>query len=342
MGLSKTALNFLSDEARAAMLAPWRNDVAYVAVPSYAVGSDGNVYRSMTANGVDEDGNNVGPGAVNPVGDTTNTWQDFTSDEVLQDLVGDMFTSNTETNITSTYDDANGKITLNVPPASESVQGVVEKATNAEAIAGTQTTTVTTPAGVSAAINAIASSSETQRGLVELASASESTAGTDNTRAITPLRLQEKINALPAGLPASRRVNTTAPIRGGGDLSADRTISIDTATTSRRGSVQLSTSTSSTSTTTAATSSAVRIAALSSSGIPTGAGGVRTYAMLEYTRRTFPAGFGATVAGSQLSPSSVTGIDNRRRVGGTWRCMGIHSPGTSNTNTQVTVWVRIS
>lgn len=58
----------------------------------------------------------------------------------------------------------------------------------------------------------------------------------------------------------SRTVSTTAPLAGGGDLSADRTLTIADATTSVKGAVQLEDSTSSTSTTTAATPNAVKSA----------------------------------------------------------------------------------
>jgi hypothetical protein len=58
----------------------------------------------------------------------------------------------------------------------------------------------------------------------------------------------------------SRTVSTTAPLAGGGDLSADRTLTIADATTSVKGAVQLTDSTSSTSTTTAATPNAVKSA----------------------------------------------------------------------------------
>ncbi len=222
MGLSRTQLEFLADDARAAMLAPWRNDKAYVAVPSYAVGTDGIIYRSLQANGVDDDGNDVGVGAQNPVGDASGTWTDLISDEQIQDIVGGTFTNNAETNITSTYNDTTGKVDLTVPAASETSPGAVRKATNAEAVAGTSTTSVTTPAGVSAAINNIPASSETQRGTIEIASTGETSAGTDNTRAITPLRLREQLDATD-NAPSSRTITTTAPLQGGGDLSADRT-----------------------------------------------------------------------------------------------------------------------
>jgi hypothetical protein len=55
-------------------------------------------------------------------------------------------------------------------------------------------------------------------------------------------------------------LNTTAPLAGGGDLTADRTLSIADATTAVKGAVQLTNSTSSTSTTTAATPNSVKTA----------------------------------------------------------------------------------
>ena len=77
MGLSKTDLRLIEDNARAAMLDVWRNDAAYVAVPSFAIGSDGFAYTSTAANGVDGTGTDIGPGAVNPVGDATGVWMPF-------------------------------------------------------------------------------------------------------------------------------------------------------------------------------------------------------------------------------------------------------------------------
>lgn len=59
---------------------------------------------------------------------------------------------------------------------------------------------------------------------------------------------------------SSRTISTTAPLSGGGDLSADRTLTIADASTSVKGAVQLTDSTSSTSITTAATPNAVKSA----------------------------------------------------------------------------------
>lgn len=59
---------------------------------------------------------------------------------------------------------------------------------------------------------------------------------------------------------AARTISTTAPLSGGGDLTANRTLSIADASTSVKGAVQLTDSTSSTSTTTAATPNSVKSA----------------------------------------------------------------------------------
>ena len=45
-----------------------------------------------------------------------------------------------------------------------------------------------------------------------------------------------------AGVPTTRLINTTAPLAGGGDLSADRTLTVGDATTSAKGVVELATS----------------------------------------------------------------------------------------------------
>lgn len=60
-------------------------------------------------------------------------------------------------------------------------------------------------------------------------------------------------------LPA-RSISTTAPLTGGGDLSANRTLAVSAGSTSAAGVLQLTDSTSSTSTTTAATPNAVKTA----------------------------------------------------------------------------------
>lgn len=65
--------------------------------------------------------------------------------------------------------------------ASETATGVVELATDAETITGTDTTRVVTPANIQAKV-----ASDTAKGIVELATTAETTTGTDATRAVTP------------------------------------------------------------------------------------------------------------------------------------------------------------
>lgn len=57
---------------------------------------------------------------------------------------------------------------------------------------------------------------------------------------------------------ATRKINTNSPLSGGGDLSADRTLSVADSSTSAKGVVQLSDATNSTSTALAATANAVK------------------------------------------------------------------------------------
>ena len=75
-----------------------------------------------------------------------------------------------------------------------------------------------------------------------------------------------------AAAPKTTTINTTAPLQGGGDLSANRTLSILTATTARTGVVKLNNTVTSTSTTEAATAAvakglADRVAALEASAV---------------------------------------------------------------------------
>lgn len=65
--------------------------------------------------------------------------------------------------------------------ASETVAGIVELATDAEAQTGTDTTRAITPANLAAV-----TATETRAGVVELATTSEAVTGTDTARAVTP------------------------------------------------------------------------------------------------------------------------------------------------------------
>ena len=61
-----------------------------------------------------------------------------------------MFSSNTETNVTVTYQDSDNTIDVVVADAADDTKGVVELATTAEALAGSDTSRAVTPAGLAA------------------------------------------------------------------------------------------------------------------------------------------------------------------------------------------------
>lgn len=97
--------------------------------------------------------------------------------------------------------------------------------------------------------------STTQKGAVRLSSSTDSTS---EVLAATPLAVKTVYDLAANSVQTSRAINTTSPLTGGGDLSADRTLGIDSATTAQAGAVQLSSATNSTSEVLAATPKAVK------------------------------------------------------------------------------------
>ena len=79
--------------------------------------------------------------------------------------------------------DLSANRTLAVSSASDTAQGVVELATDAETQTGTDTVRAITPANLSAR-----SATETRTGVAEIATQAETNAGTDDARIVTPLK----------------------------------------------------------------------------------------------------------------------------------------------------------
>ena len=77
----------------------------------------------------------------------------------------------------------------NPPPASETVQGIAELATQAEVDAGTDDERIVTPLKL-AAFPAVNQATEIVAGIAELADQAETDAGTDDLRIVTPLKLE--------------------------------------------------------------------------------------------------------------------------------------------------------
>lgn len=99
---------------------------------------------------------------------------------------------------------------------------------------GTGTTDATTFLRGDRTWQAIGAATTTASGLVELATLAESDAGTDTVRAVTPAGLVNRVFT-------SRTISTTAPLSGGGDLSANRTLSVAAASETATGVVELAT-----------------------------------------------------------------------------------------------------
>lgn len=132
-----------------------------------------------------------------------------------------------------------GNVTFDYPQASETVKGVAEIATVAEAQAGTDNERIITPAGLAAV-----SASQTRRGLIEIATDAEVQTGTDNVRAITPQGLSSRTaTEARTGLV---ELATNAEVQTGTDTTRAVTpagLASLTSTTTRAGVVELATST---------------------------------------------------------------------------------------------------
>jgi hypothetical protein len=90
-----------------------------------------------------------------------------------------------------------GVLVVDVNDASNLAAGVVRLSTDAEAVAGTSTTTALSPEVLKTNIGSfLPDASETVKGVLEIATAAEATAGLDNTKAITPATLKSSSAAL--------------------------------------------------------------------------------------------------------------------------------------------------
>jgi hypothetical protein len=137
-------------------------------------------------------------------------WYDTTSDELKVKsgatfvLANDSVSGVTSVNGTApvTVNGASGTATqgvlvVDVNDASNLAAGVVRLSTDAEAVAGTSTTTALSPEVLKTNIGSfLPDASETVKGVLEIATAAEATAGLDNTKAITPATLKSSSAAL--------------------------------------------------------------------------------------------------------------------------------------------------
>lgn len=167
-----------------------------------------------------------------------------------------------------------------VVAATDAQSGLVELATGLETAAGTDAERAVTPAGLAAL-----TATTTRRGLVELATDAEVDAGTDTERAVTPAGVKRRIDTRAT---AARTITAGNGLTGGGDLSADRTLTLGTPGT-------LSGSTPNAVTTESHTH-AVAVATDAVSGVVELATGAETIAGTDAARAVTPAGLAALTA----------------------------------------------
>lgn len=107
-----------------------------------------------------------------------------------------------------------------VPPASETVPGVAELATQAEVDAGTDDERIVTPLKAASRYATKATASETAAGLAEIATQAEVDAGVDDTRFLTPLKAATRYASKALATEASAglaEIATQAEVNAGAD-----------------------------------------------------------------------------------------------------------------------------
>jgi hypothetical protein len=154
--------------------------------------------------------------------------------------------SSTPTSGTVPISNGSGKLDSWITNSSSTAKGIVELATNAEAIAGTDTSLAVTPANMAALFGNkstatpeaskipisdgsgkldswITNSSSTAKGIVELATNAEAIAGTDTSLAVTPANLKHVIDSKiltgsktwdPPSISAGNKGTTTVTVTG--------------------------------------------------------------------------------------------------------------------------------
>lgn len=133
--------------------------------------------------------------------------------------------------------DSHNHTVATLPAASETVVGVVELATGAETITGTDNTRAVTPSGLAGR-----TATDTRSGIIELATSTEVITGSDTTRAVTSAGLQAKVASETAK--GIVELATTAETQTGTDATRAVTpagMASVTATETRAGLIELAT-----------------------------------------------------------------------------------------------------
>lgn len=156
---------------------------------SYVQGSDGKIYKSVATSG-------PATTVQDPTTDATDTYWTVAFADVgafLTQVAGDARYTQRSNNLSDITNTATARTNLGVVQATETASGLVELATSAETITGTDSARAVTPIGLAAL-----TATDARRGLVELATTAEVQAGTDTARAITPAGLASYSKSLTA------------------------------------------------------------------------------------------------------------------------------------------------
>lgn len=131
------------------------------------------------------------PVSAVPATEVTGDWLNAVQEEIAAVIVSAGLTLNKANNaqlLAAIVQKINAAIPASPPSASTTVKGIVELATSAETISGTDTERAITPAGLASTTATVS-----RAGLVELATNTETQDGTDTQRAVTPASLSARV-----------------------------------------------------------------------------------------------------------------------------------------------------
>lgn len=216
-----------------------------------------------------------------------------------------------------------GNATFLFPPATESIKGVAEIATQAEVNAGADDERFITPLKLATrlaeAFGAITDATETVKGVAELATQAETNAGTDDARIVTPLKLAGAL------APVLQQIFDEAMERAAADMALANDIAAEA--TARQGAdASLE-----------ADISAVEARTITGGGIATGGGSLSQSRVISVAGASAAQAIAGTAANVALTPASLGPIS--KSLGTSGYCT---IPTADPANTLLVQWGRFT